>query len=511
MGGPAKLADRTPEQVYALMLLGQEKASALMTDGYKFSMAQAGFPLREETFVFSLRRGGPFFIPFDFAEVIQHLLPDLPTAKEAGFLTANGYGFTPAMEQALRGKVCVTAAPKGSWVGQGEPVLTVTGPSFLVSWLEPLCLMFHYPIQIATALANDGARQEFPYTCGNEASIIQITRTVVENLLDIAANDDIVIYPYLDKGYLGRVRANIKATIDALGGEAERAFEVGLRAATCMEQHLMVLRECRAQGLLKTSNVYGAWLLYMIPVGTSGHEHQERWGMDDAVGFRAIRDTRAEPPSYLFDTNDPMRLGIPAAFVVMKETPSRPCSMRFDSGNQDMQLSDIVRRGGLHLLLNLIFEDGYTADKTRTNESLCDSLDWPRARRMYGYGGFFVSEPSASPYNRDRVSAAFKLCWSAGPRKKFSGTPGKGSLAGTPVIWRRGLEALAEGHPFGGVDSIIAQAGEIPPDGFLLLTAENLGKTQTLPSKIALSPATRRLNDLLGRQRDALLDTYAEV
>ena len=47
----------------------------LATDAYKFSMAQAGFPLRRETFYFSFRRGGPQYVPFDFAEMIGALAP----------------------------------------------------------------------------------------------------------------------------------------------------------------------------------------------------------------------------------------------------------------------------------------------------------------------------------------------------------------------------------------------------------------------------------------------------
>ncbi|MFA6234646.1 MAG: hypothetical protein WC824_10750, partial [Bacteroidota bacterium] len=162
----------THEQLLARAILGQEKASVLMTDGYKFSMGQAGFPLREETFVLTLRKGGPFYIPFNFAEVIQYMLPQPATTKETAFLAANGYGLTSAMEEALRGTVRVWAAPKGSWVGMGEPVLTVTGPSFLVSWLEPLTIMFHYPIQLATAMQE--GKGEFQAVCDNEADIVHL-------------------------------------------------------------------------------------------------------------------------------------------------------------------------------------------------------------------------------------------------------------------------------------------------------------------------------------------------
>jgi hypothetical protein len=39
--------------------------SLLATDGYKFSMAEAGWPLRTETFYYSHRKGGPQVLPVD--------------------------------------------------------------------------------------------------------------------------------------------------------------------------------------------------------------------------------------------------------------------------------------------------------------------------------------------------------------------------------------------------------------------------------------------------------------
>jgi len=493
----------TAEQNLAQAILGQSKASILMTDGYKFAMAQAGFPLREETFVLTLRKNGPFYIPLRFAEVIQNLIPDLPTVKEGAFLTANGYGMTPAMEQAITGKIRIWAAPKGSWVMTGEPVLTITGPSFLVSWLEPLVIMLQYSIQIATALVL-GVRK-FPAVCEDEVQILRI----LENALGIK---DMQIS--LDKsGYKTRVRENVKAVVDALGGDAHRAFEVGLRAATCMQQHLMALEECRALGLLKTANVFGAWKLYMIPVGTTGHEHQERWGNDED-GFRAVRDMRPETPSYLFDTHDPIKIGLPAAFRVIEEQPDRPCSLRFDSGDQDTQFKAIrgccsqntakalfdagltTKLPPLRLRPNLIFEDGYTAEKTGVNEAFCEHWEWPRDLRMYGYGGFLISAPHPSPYHRDLVSAAYKLSWSNGPKRKFG--KGKGSTPGRPIIYRK-IRDRGDILPLS--ESFIAQEGE-ELLGYLPLTEDTLDEVVSNPDSSDYSLATQRLIDELTEKRD---------
>jgi len=469
----------------AKAILGQEKASALMVDAYKLAMAQAGFPLREEIFALCFRRGGPFYNPFDLNAIVQFMLPSLPSTKEAGFLTANGYPMTTAMDMALQRPVHVVCPPKGAWIGKGEPVLTNRGASFLVSWLEDKMIMLQYPIQIATAIKK--GETEFTVTCQDEADIVLASRDAVAAML----GRDIEIHITMDtEGYLARVKTNIQAVIAALKGDAHRAFEVGLRAATCMQQHLMVLQLCENLGIRKTSNVFGAWKLYMIPVGTTGHEHQMRWGgknADDRHGYRAIRDMRPEPPSYLFDTTDPMNKGIPAALEVMAEDPDRPCSMRFDSGDQDQQFL-LIKEGcdKLGIYPMLPFEDSYNAEKTAKNEAFCDSHGWPREKRLYGYGGFFTSQPALTPYNRDVASAAYKLAMSAGdPKQKFSGSKGKKSITGKPVI--------LEIYGFGGdLIHLIAQEGETV-ENYHPISCYDFDEPRNIIT--SLSPMTQAIED----------------
>jgi nicotinic acid phosphoribosyltransferase len=110
----------------------------------------------------------------------------------------------------------------------------------------------------------------------------------------------------------------------------DRIFEVGMRAASCLEQHEIALRACREAGIRRTSNVLLSRTLGMIPVGTMGHEHAQRYGADEPA-FRAMRERRPGRSSYLLDTYDTIRSGIPAAFKLIREDPGRRDSIRYDS------------------------------------------------------------------------------------------------------------------------------------------------------------------------------------
>ena len=452
------------EQRYTDILRGGTDNSPLTTDGYKFSMAQAGFPLRHEHFYLHFRKGPALFIPFDFRKVIGHLRPRHPNSREQGFLLANGYGMTPAMEAALDGSLHIYAQPKGSWANGQEPVVVPSGPSFLASWYEDFTIAFNFPMQVATALL-DGVTT-FKATCEDEGEIIELVAeamTLPKPAIEVCEAE-----------YRSGLRLRLAKMRDALGGDIDRAFEVGMRSMTCMAQHRIVLEECKRAGITRTSNVKLAYDLYMTPVGTTGHEHQERHGAD-INGFRAIRDTRPEPPSYLFDTYDPINLGIPAAIEVLLEDRVRRASVRFDSGDQPKQLG-LFRTAQLDHMLNLfyLFMDGYDDVRTASMETLCKSLGIPPMDRHYGPGGYIVIDESINPYSRNKVAMVYKLCQSGGPgydgvkgcrnTQKYSGSPGKESIAGRPIVvmgWDDTRYICQEGEGFtppGGVLRSIAKA-----------------------------------------------------
>ena len=126
--------------------------SLLATDGYKFSMAEAGWPLRTETFYYSHRKGGPQVLPVDVPAFVRSLLPR-PADDDYRYLAEHAYEMGAGLQGGHRadGRASRSApCPAARVFYDREPVFTVTGPSALVSWLEPLVLMLHYRIQVAS-------------------------------------------------------------------------------------------------------------------------------------------------------------------------------------------------------------------------------------------------------------------------------------------------------------------------------------------------------------------------
>jgi len=83
--------------------------SLLATDGYKFSMAEAGWPLRTETFYYSHRKGGLQVLPVDVPAFVRSLLPR-PADDDYRYLAEHSYaslsGPNPTYPAAI-----ATAAP----------------------------------------------------------------------------------------------------------------------------------------------------------------------------------------------------------------------------------------------------------------------------------------------------------------------------------------------------------------------------------------------------------------
>ncbi|RKH32602.1 nicotinate phosphoribosyltransferase [Corallococcus praedator] len=456
--------------------------SLLATDGYKFSMAEAGWPLRKETFYYSHRKGGPQVMPLDLEAYVRRLLP-VPQPEDYAFLAQHDYemgvGFKAAILRTER--LSVRAVPRGAVFLPREPILTLTGPSALVSWLEPLLLQLNYRIQVATQALQDRealARSLTTVTCEEEKRIaLETLDQVGVKAMPIRVDTE---------GYVQRVRAQVKELVD-LVEDPSRIFEVGLRAATCLEQHELALRACQDAGVQRTSNVEGARVLGMIPVGTMGHEHVQRYGSDDAA-FRAMHERRPQRSSYLLDTFDTLTSGIPAAFKLISEEPQGGDSIRFDSGNKKLQyLYAVTRAKDMGIKPVLILEDGLDAQMTREFEELRRQVGWEPTAQFYGYGGHIVARTMSHALTRDRVAAVYKLsCTGATPVMKFGNelTEGKQSVPGTPIIFRRRTGT----GPLG----LVGQAGEATPQGYFPLMEAEAG-TPSLSGVEGVAPEEQRI------------------
>lgn len=467
--------------------------SVLATDGYKFSMAEAGWPLRRETFYYSHRRGGLQHLPVDVGAFLATLWPKV-LPLERRYLSEHEYepGAGTWAALALTDAVRVDALPRGATFLPGEPVFSLTGPSALISWLEPLLLQLHFRIQVATLALQDRATFEISVavaTCEREKEIVLETLDAVKQpAARITVDPD---------GYRERVRAQA-AELVHLVEDPSRLFEVGLRAASCLEQHLIALEGVRAAGIERTSHVLGALRLGMVPVGTMGHEHVQRYG-SDLTAFRAMRERRPQRSSYLLDTFDTLRSGLPTALGLICAEPSRGDSIRFDSGDKEAQYrvaTGEAQRLGVRPVQ--ILEDALDAEATARFERLRKELGWDPHEQFYGYGGYLVARPAFSPFTRDRVAAIYKLSQTGPtPTMKFADelARGKWSLPGRPVVLRRLHGA--------GPASLIAQEEEPVPEGYLRYTgrAEPLPPPSEAEPKVDLSPGTAALIEALDRKR----------
>lgn len=478
--------------------------SGLETDGYKFSMAEAGWPLRTETFYYSHRKGGLQVLPIDVQRFVRRHLPR-PEADDYVFLSRHGYemggGFRAAIE--LGDRLVVATIPEGARFCDREPVFTLTGPSALVSWLEPLLLQIHFRIQVATeAIADPTAMREHVRSVTCEG-----TRQVVLETLDAVGVEapEIEIRP---EEYHERVLRTARELVSIVE-DPRRIFEVGLRSAVCFEEHEIALVALKEAGIRLTSHVELARRLGMVPVGTMGHEHVQRYGSDPAA-FRAMVERRPGRASFLLDTFDTIRSGLPTALSILRERPGVGDSIRYDSGDKQAQYRhacQLARDLGLEPVH--VLEDGFTADLTREFESMRREEGVAPRHQIYGYGGYLIAKPSGSVYQRDRVAAVWKLTESGSrPTMKFGDEPGGGkeSIPGRPVVFRRNP---GESGPFG----IIGQQDEAPPKGYYLLTGSPAGTgTEPTPADrltLQSSPATRELVQALRRDRSSSLPEAA--
>lgn len=480
------------------------RPSLLATDKYKPVMAIAGFPLRTETFVVMLRKGGPFLLPVDIPALVQELLPH-PVEGDYRWLNSQGLHLDEGVRSALAGSVEVVSLPKGSWFGDREPVCTITGPSALVSWLEPLLLgALSFRIQVATLA------KLHPESIPQRLGTVTCTR---ERELVLELLDTVGMHPKLNPtvdvdGYHAWVMGRARGLLEATGGDPNRVMEAGMRAASCLDQHRIAVAACKEAGFTATSNMLLARELGMKPAGTTGHEHTQRWGSDYAA-FTAVRDNVPGRVTYLLDTDSTRHSGLPIAVQVMEES-QRIAGVRYDSestmeGDYLLGLHTLRERGLEHATMAL--GGGFDRARTERFEDLRRYFGWPAKQQLYLYGQYLVTPHVPLPTRGD-VGAVYKLS-RTGTRDtmKFSDNPAKSSIPGKPVVFRLRMadDAFAQHMPL----SIIGQQGERPPERYVQLSGTEEApylsveaRARFVRNPVELSPATQALCDKLTRKRE---------
>ena len=473
------------------------------TDAYKLSMAEAGFPLRYETFYYTHRKGGMngwHYMPIDPKAFVKSALPSKnQTADDYAYLDLHTYSVGAATRKAfsLASEVEINAIPKGSWFYNREPAFSVSGASAVASWLEPTALQLHFVVQVATQAKIWKLPAKMIATCEDERDLIVSTCEAVG-----CKPPEIEVHS--DEFYEG-ILAKAKALVEAVGGNPDRIFEVGMRGVSCMAQHRIALQAIKAVGILRTSNIFLAQELGMIPVGTMGHEHPQRFGAD-YPSYTTMRDRFPGFISYLPDTYDSIRSGIPAALKAIQERPDRKAGIRFDSEERIKNHYFYTITECLRLGLNpqLILESGWDLAKTIEFEQYREMMKWPADQQSYGFGGYLV-EPTWDSFTRDTVAAVWKLTQSGGKAcMKFGdeANSGKQSAPGFPMIFRP--------HPMEAVGSMpvgmIGQRGEEIPKHYCLTDSNSSVftpdfKTPAIPP--IYSPATQRLVDICQANRQA--------
>lgn len=501
--------------------------TSLATDAYKMSMALGGRPEEEEAFYLSYRSGGAMFMPLNLEDIVDECIPDVADIDfkaDEEWLVSKGF---PVTQKILRTAVdssnlkIVYAAPKGELVCPREPLLTLKGPQALMSWPESLLIgRVSYQMQVASAVkkaADSGSWEEFEariskVTCERQKELtLEACRGAglgdedIEHLASLIQVDE--------QGYYDAVQANAKKLL-ATGVDVNRFFEVGLRAATCMEQHLIALKALKDLGFIRTSNVYGAYVLDMIPIGTLGHEGVTRWGGNDEVAFR--KHLKVLPVLImLLDTNDTLKVGLPTAFKLMQEFPDRNDGVRPDSGNLEDQFR-VFEKGLKKYNIRprpWVFEDGLDDVSVAFYENLREELEYPAEKTLFGLGGFFIDRPEFTGFRRGLISMIYKLSWteSYGPAMKFGneeekGDSGKQSIPGIPVL--AVCDDNFETSPLrGDKDVMVCQEGNLP-EGWRIYSKGDSNKRRFVRDRPVLDEITESIKSDCMANRQNIIDSY---
>lgn len=410
----------------------------LKTDQCKFAMAEAGWPLQEETFYYTHQKGGPHYLPIDIKKYIKDLFKDWKQnsnlirkkiKNSSGLEVGDWLNFFASLEDPFS-LLKIRTIPQKSWFLDEAPVFTVTGPSFLVSWLEPQILRLNFEIQVATLAKTD--HEVFQKEL-NKVATKDEYKIVMKYRPSRLKNWE----PTIDTAsYFRQVKSRANKLLHLVNGDFNRILEAGISFARNESQHQIALLAYKEAGLSLTSNTFAASSLGLASkkklkaIGTMSHEHIQRF-LNDEVAFFSMANRLSGSIFCSVDTFDAINIGIPSAIALMKEQPKRKHIINIDSGNIEFQLKIAAKQNPkgrfcLGKQLNAI--------KTEHFESIRTDLNIKPNQIIYKYDGFLV-EQDWSKITRNRVAAIWRMTTTDGlPTIKIDDN-GKESLPGDFILW----------------------------------------------------------------------------
>lgn len=347
------------------------------TDAYHITMGYLigdDAMMRQETHILYARTGGPQVVP-NLNEMVSDYLrwgvsvEDVIEGEE--YWVSQGVPFATKgwMNVASRERMPVTVrgVRDGEVVLPGEPIAVIQAPAVMAAVPEP-------------------------YSIGRMSKAAQ----VVTRFTKIAK---------------------------AMNWDRRRVFEVGMRAAMSISDHNETVKILAGVGLGMTSSGIAAELAGIASGGSMGHRYTQRFtadyeafnqAIDRMLAFRKERGIKGKVKvSFLLDTRDTMRSGLPAAIRVIEErweeiTRYIDLSVRLDSGDLAAQLREMIRvfkakfeaRGWLPAI---IVESGLTPTDIAQFEVIAVEEAYPLEKMIYGVGGYLVGGIS-----RDFVSMVYK-------------------------------------------------------------------------------------------------------
>ncbi len=361
----------------------------MTTDGYHLTM---GFMLGDysqqmETHIVYARTGGPLVVPnlTDIASRYLEFFPDQQDIIEAEeFWLSQGIPFhRKAWDKISRMKnlpISIRGVREGEVVLPGEPIAIIEAPAVLAAIPEPF---FISALMKSTQLA---------------------TR-----------------FTKISK---------------ALNWDRKRVFEVGMRAATSITDHIESIEILKSVGLQMSSSGIAAKQADIASGGSMGHRFTQRFNndydafmvaVDKMIEFRLNnRINNKVNVSFLLDTINTLDSGLPAAVKVIKQRINDirthlNISVRLDSGNLENQLKVLIRTfrnelSELNYLPSIVIESGLTAVEIARFENIAKSMNYPQQKLLYGVGGYL-----AGNIDRDFVSMVYKMSsFNNQPTMKFS-------------------------------------------------------------------------------------------